>query len=326
MLPFLLLLAVLWAVELHAHDLVTKEYFFAKKRPLYTKKRPFVRNSPILIVTFYAPGTGHEADLERLTCPNKRGYAAANGYDFINAFEHDDLQDEYVRNYNMNPNKTPQMFKLRLLPLLITTYGYEWVMWSDADAIFLNWLHPLEPHLDARFDVIFATNSPAHPTKALMINSGHFFVRNCAWSISFLYQCYGLSFVDCWEFMQEKRPFNEHYNLCPSRNKRLFQDQLILQYFITYTPHDLFGCHFKHVDLYHFDSEFPDYSFGDMVVHIAGYPVARKAVLLDALLKACDCASGTCDITDNPELTPIKNPTRTPQHLYEPFNRACTKK
>ncbi len=57
--------------------------------------------------------------------------------------------------------------------------------------------------------------------------------------------------------------------------------------YITYTPHYLFGCHFKHVDLYHIDSEFPDDSFGDMVVHIAGYPVARKAVLLDALPEGC---------------------------------------
>ncbi len=102
--------------------LVTKEYFFANKRPLYTKKIPFC--AKFANPHCHVLRTRHRtrADLERLTCPNKRGYAAANGYDFINAFEHDDLQDEYVRNYNMNPNKTPQMFKLRLLPLLMTTY------------------------------------------------------------------------------------------------------------------------------------------------------------------------------------------------------------
>lgn len=295
----------------------------AEKQPVYTGKNSFKKQSNIAIVTYFAPGTQYESILEPIVIENKRTYAKTNGYDFINVFDHEDLILDYKEHGNIHFFKASHYYKLRLIPLLLRKYEYQWIMWSDGDAIFLNHSLKLEPHLDNNYDLIFTSNSPNAQKWSQIINTGHFFVKNSPWSIKFMYQAYGLSFANCFEYLEGKAPINGWLNMCESREKFLLADQRILQYYVSYTPRNVYGCHFKHLPFHKFNSEFPWYQEGDLVVHFPGRPVDDKAKLIKLMIQSCHYGNGSIDYKKAPQLQPDKRARRVGDEEFDAMNQVC---
>lgn len=295
------------------------------KQSFISTRNSFVKQSNIALVTYFAPGTSYEARLEPMVSANKRAYAAANGYDFINAFEFDDIKKDYEEHLIMHYSPASHYFKLRLIPYLFRKYNYEWIMWCDGDAIFLNHSKKIEPYLDTNYDIILTSDPPANQKWFKVINTGNFFVKNSPWTIKFFYQAYGLSFANCMEYFEHRPIINGWLNICESRERHLLADQRVLQYYISYAPHELYGCHFKLVHFYNFNSEFPNYLPGDVVVHFPGRPMSDKVRLIKAMLESCDHSNGNVNFTKAPELKPNYDAIRYENSAFDSVNRKCVK-
>ena len=293
--------------------------------PIYTNKRPFIKQSPIAIVTFSDPRTEHCKLLSPITTPNKAQYASFHSYDFINAFEHEDIQTDYIEHSIIHSYSAPHYYKLRLLAYLLRKYKYKWIMWSDTDALFLNFSKKITKHLDDRFDFVFTTNPPGQSKWQKIINTGHFLVKNSNWSIKFLYQAYALSFIDGWDYLEGKAPLNGWLKMCVKRGDCIWHDQRILQYYISYLPNELYGCHFKYVHFFNFNSEFPQYLPGDMVLHFPGQPNHLRVRWMKQILENCDHSTGTIDYKKVPEVKPKvgKDTTHYSNEKFISFNKPC---
>ena len=286
----------------------------------YTKDKPFEKKSNIVVTTFFAPGTLYETNLQPIVSPNKAAYAAHNGYDYIDAFEHEDICEIYAYHQKVHPSEASHFFKLRLIVYLMEKYGYEWILWSDGDAIFLNFSHRIEQHFDTDYDVIFPTESADGKFKAV-INTGHFIVRNTDWSHRFFYQAYSRSFIDCWDYYEGKPALNGWLVLCRGRHLPKWNDQTILQYSISYAPWEEFGMHFKHVCICAFNSQFPTYCQGDLVVHFPGEKFEFKEKNLKLFVEEANHNDGTIDWEKFPLLKGIDPSEKCQQSVFDEMNR-----
>lgn len=104
-----------------------------------------------------------------ISAANKKGYAEKWGYDLV------------VQREKKDPER--EMHWAKISTLIEILPGYDWVFWTDADSLVMNYNKKIEQHLDDSYDVIF--NQDANG-----LNTGHFFVRNSAWSLAFLKECY----------------------------------------------------------------------------------------------------------------------------------------
>ena len=105
------------------------------------------------------------ADLRELTFPNKRAYCDRHGYAFIG------------ETATLDASRPPSWSKVPLL--LRHLPDFDWLMWSDADAVFTN--------LDRRLDDLIATDADLVIAKDLIgINAGSFLIRNTLAAAGFL--------------------------------------------------------------------------------------------------------------------------------------------
>jgi len=79
----------------------------------------------------------------------------------------------------------------------VSASSYDWLFWSDADALFVNQSIPLEQYLDPRAHVIFPAGPPWSKKYRGFINSGHFFIRNSEWTVRFLKETWLLKSSPC---------------------------------------------------------------------------------------------------------------------------------
>ena len=156
-----------------------------------------------------------------------------------------------------------------------------------------------------------------------IINTGHFLVKNSAWSKKFMFQAYGLSFANCYEYLGDKPPINGWLNMCRSRDKFILADQRVLQYYVSYTPKEIYGCHFKQVHFYNFNSEFPKYRPGDMVVHFPGRTMAEKVRLIKMMVENCNYENGEIDFRKAPDLAINENAARASENEFISVNKKC---
>jgi galactosyl transferase GMA12/MNN10 family len=134
--------------------------------------------------------------------------------------------------------------------------NYDWVFWSDADALIMNQEKGLEEILrPSRADFIIGRD------KQPLINCGQFFIRNCNWSYEFLNRICGLRDVGkdpaygWWEQGAVKYllRLSEHLSHCDYRPMREFNsyadfmrrlEDLAWMMPDLYQPGD-FICHFS---------------------------------------------------------------------------------
>jgi len=123
----------------------------------------------ILLLTFADDNMREMGDL---SADNKLSYCQRHGYEF--SYEQKTL--EVLGDGRGNGSWQKILYLIKHLP------DYDWIFWSDADALILNPDIKLEKFLpgDKGIDLILARD------KQPWINCGNFFIRNCEWSCNFL--------------------------------------------------------------------------------------------------------------------------------------------
>src|SRR5258708_36810234 len=123
----------------------------------------------ILILTFADDAMREMADL---TSQNKIEYAEIHGYDCI--YEQRTIVNLGDGSGNGSWHKIPYLLKY--------IKHYDWILWSDADSLIMNFRKKLEGFLPADKGKDLIIGRDRQP----WINAGNFFIRNCEWSINFL--------------------------------------------------------------------------------------------------------------------------------------------
>ncbi|CRX39019.1 DUF273 domain-containing protein [Estrella lausannensis] len=109
---------------------------------------------------------------------SKELYCQKHGYDFIIGSE-----KLYECDGHPAPNKEKLSIHWMKVPMLARFLSdYDWVIWTDADSIFLNPDITLESYLDDSYDILFGT----HHLTCQSLNTGHIFVKCNQWSRDFL--------------------------------------------------------------------------------------------------------------------------------------------
>lgn len=111
-------------------------------------------------------------EMVEVTSANKKKYCDKYGYDFVR-------ETEMLENLGYGRGK----YSWNKIPLLIKYLPhYDWIFWSDADALIMNYNRRLEefvPHENGKDLIIARDHQP-------WINAGNFFIRDCEWSRNFL--------------------------------------------------------------------------------------------------------------------------------------------
>ncbi len=102
---------------------------------------------------------------------NKRLYCQKYGYDFICGEE------------NLDPSRPIAWSKILLIQKVMKNPSYEWIFWTDADSLIMNFNIRLESLIDENFNFIISKDINN-------INSGEFFIKNTEWSDTFLTSVY----------------------------------------------------------------------------------------------------------------------------------------
>lgn len=103
----------------------------------------------------------------RITAENKRRYCAKHGYGFV-CFDH-----------TLDATLHPSWSKLQALAS--SFQDNDWLFWSDADALIVNFDQRLEDFIDNRYHLIVSTDWHG-------LNFGNFLIQNHPWSKSLLEQ------------------------------------------------------------------------------------------------------------------------------------------
>jgi mannan polymerase II complex MNN10 subunit len=130
--------------------------------------------SDIAVVSLAAGDQYREA--VHLGIENKKQYCKQHGYDFI------------CEETSLDTSRPIAWSKIKLIQKVMENPKYNWVFWTDADALIMNLAIPLEELIDERYDLIISKDFNN-------INTGHFLIKNSDWSQDFLKRVY--SHVNC---------------------------------------------------------------------------------------------------------------------------------
>lgn len=171
-------------------------------------------------------------DAVELGIVTKTEYCKRHNYDFICLKE------------VLDPTRPPSWSKLKLIQQVLPKY--QWVFWTDADALIMNPNIRLEDLIDDTYSVVITSDPWA------CISCGHFFVKNTPWSYALLDTLYART--NCinhlvWEqqafieTVQEDPMLMQQIKVLPQRSMNAF-------------PGGPPGC---------------AYQPGDFIVHFAGF-------------------------------------------------------
>src|SRR5215212_12264484 len=107
----------------------------------------------IAVVTLFTPEI---AEMGEFTAANKAAYCAKQGYDL------------FVHRNSLDPWRPPSWSKVPAL--LEVLPRYDWIFWTDADAMVLNHDVRLESFLDEQAELIISRDRWG-------VNMGQFFLR-----------------------------------------------------------------------------------------------------------------------------------------------------
>ncbi|KAJ3353935.1 hypothetical protein HDU83_006140 [Entophlyctis luteolus] len=238
------------------------------------------------IVSF---ATGPAVTLANVTFPNKRDYARRHGYDFIN-------YAEWNSTLPSNISDLPVYFNKYKAILDMLEVGYDWVLWSDSDSIFMNFSTPILDFADNRFDVIAPTAEPANSIFHGVPNTGHILVKNSAWSKTYFNYllrqvtepCDRLPVLNGW------LSYCNYYPGSSTFDQFWLTDQGLMGYSWQRWGSDV-ECHVKKVAFGQFNSEFPWYQEGETVIHFPGRENPQRIKMLGDLLSMLDVETGLLD-------------------------------
>ena len=277
------------------------------------------RPAKIGIITFFSKDAGSQA-LKELTFGNFQEYAGRHGYDAIDALENPFIEALFI-DYTKKFSVT-HFFKFHVMAYYLSRY--DWILWADGDSIFLNQGIKIEDVVDENYDSIFTINTKEEPTWSLIINAGHYFLRNAPWTHRFLQEAIYMSQHRCQEFLYlvpGHRPplLNNWIQLCGADGGYWLADQGVLQLLILYKGQD-YRCHMKFVGFREFNSEFPWYEEGDFIVHFPGRSLQERQKLVPIFLRNVNKDTGLLNpaSADLALIKPVVNPSNA-KNMYDQY-------
>lgn len=128
-------------------------------------------------------------DMVAFGTQSKEIYARKHGYDFIIATQKlDDC-------YGVKPSRDLECAWTKLALISRILDEYEWVFWSDADSVILNFDIKLEDFIDEEYDIIGCAERPTEVTKKPFIpscrfNTGQMFYKNCEFTKQLIFDAW----------------------------------------------------------------------------------------------------------------------------------------
>lgn len=154
--------------------------------------------------------------------------------------------------------------KIKIIQELFENPACEWVFWTDADSLIMNSKVQLKHFIDERYDMIAAQDN-GH------LNSGQFFIRNCAWSKDFLARIYAKEeFI--WNGWWEQTSMMDEF----AKNK---SDRKHVKYL---AQRAMNSCAYEYCQL-----EDAYWHENDFIIHFMG---SRGQTLVDMMNKYCQMA------------------------------------
>jgi galactosyl transferase GMA12/MNN10 family/Methyltransferase domain len=177
-------------------------------------KETYSKNATVAIVTI-AVGQ----DYQNRVSPgieSKRAYCKQHGYDFICC------QD------SLDPSRHIYWSKILLALQVMDNPNLEWIVWMDADTLIMNHGITIE-------DIVEEKNHFLISIDRCGVNTGVFFIRNCAWSVQFLRNVYNRTdcFSHCFPEQTavalelEKMEFRSHARIVPQRIFNSYPSEII---------------------------------------------------------------------------------------------------
>lgn len=225
-------LLVLWRLR-NTHMLTshTKEETFPETRFPF---RPLPSDS-IALVTCYA---GSAAYLRTLTWPNKVSYAKKHKISIIDATS---MYKQYSNELSALASPSPQLdandvkelqstlqlfAKLKIFQQVL--HKYEWIVWTDADAIFLNFSRSIRDYIDPSYDVIIPAAPPHSARWRFTFNTGQLILRNKPWVHALLQVAWDLRGATCDPAINHSVVYNDWFTVCLQERCCLLGEQSAL--------------------------------------------------------------------------------------------------
>lgn len=263
---------------------------FAKESRSFSPPRP-----RIAIVTFYTRDE-YGKQLKQLTFGNFKAYALFHGYEAIDALE-DPVMQEAFKDMQEKDGLIHHFFKAIALKHYLPRF--DWIMWADGDSIFLNFSKKIDGSdgvIDDNYSVILSTGSPNSGRWPQVINAGHYLVKNCQFTFDYLDKVLEMSKNDCHKYLQHvpngDATLNGHLKICNDDGSYWLDDQGVMQILLSWQPQD-YKCHFKQTCFRDFNSEFPWYEPGDLVVHFPGRSLDFRTSVIQLFHKHANFADGS---------------------------------
>jgi mannan polymerase II complex MNN10 subunit len=178
---------------------------------------------------------------------NKAAYCQRHGYPFHYYIE------------SLDTSRPIPWSKIKIIQELFEDPKVEWVFWTDADSLVMNSRLKLKYLLDDRFDMITASDNNN-------INTGQFFIRNCAWSKDFLARIYSKEQFINHEWWEQMSIMDEYANNAKDRKHIKILKQRAMNSYAQ--------------EVYSDDRGY--YRTGDFIIHFAGQ---RGQTLIDLMNK-----------------------------------------
>ncbi len=167
---------------------------------------------------------------------SKRAYCDMHGYDFFCASE------------SLDPTRHVVWSKILFIKEVMNQGTYDWIFWTDADAVICNPTIKLEDLIDDNFDVIISKDFYG-------INAGHFFIKCCDWSLAFLDKVY--RHTDCINHIwREQRAIIVEYKKAAMKTHFKIIPQRLIN---SYSPEKTYNAKFQLDDVI--------YQPGDFLIH-----------------------------------------------------------
>lgn len=315
------------------HTLNIRNARFQGRTHLYSRLpgRPKTKLNIAIVTHFSNDQYGQE--LRRLTWNNKKKYAEKRGYDIYDA----EANPVIKAKMEAAKSKMSNFYYFKFIAVQEVLAGgdatkgkqYDWVVWQDADSLFINYGKKYEDLVDERFDVIVTAGPPDNPTWKNVVNAGSFIVRNSEFGQTFLEDVLQMSSNHCGEFLIEYpeagSPVNGWLHVCNSDGSYWLSDQGILIALYLFKGPE-YRCHFKKTWFRAFSSEFPWYGPGDLVVHFPGRSMDDRRKLIKAFTKFTDFRTGAIDYKFTDVLDPddsITSDLLDLEELYKVLNPTC---
>lgn len=232
------------------------------------------------------------------TEPSKKIYAQRHGYTYLNAYQEAAVQQRVSSTSGGAAEENDKLFsKIQGLLFYLeeehsphADLHFDWLYWSDADALFLNHSIPLEPfveHVPPGVDLIVPAGPPHSQRWKAVMNTGAFFLRNSAWSRAYLRAVWEYRRLPC----DPSVPlFNGWLTLCGAKCCEWGEQGAMMQ-ILQRRPE--WQPHVRYVGFRDFNSLFPWWAPGDLVVHLHGKPLEERKRLFELLLADVDFVRGT---------------------------------